>query len=241
MGSIPMGIPPQDSPDFRGQQAQAQEQAQQQERYLAELRKGFYKVAASNNALQGKAKILAQQAQRAMELASGWTTGPWASFLANFPTQANELAGIIGTIKARSAFQELQEMRDNSPTGGALGQVTDSEREALGSATATLDQRSAPDVLRRNLGLVADSVERMAQNAQIWFGQSYAPLQPGGAMPGTVPLPQGAPVADRFGPQAQQPQPMAPGAQGQGMPQQGGLTPEEQAELERYRAQFGSR
>ena len=54
-------------------------------------------------------------------------------------TPAYNLRSKITTLSARAAFDELQRMRDNSPTGGAVGALSDPEREALGAALANLD------------------------------------------------------------------------------------------------------
>jgi hypothetical protein len=42
-------------------------------------------------------------------------------------------------ITDAAAFEEIQRMRDNSPTGGAVGQLTDPERRAIGNAVTGLN------------------------------------------------------------------------------------------------------
>ncbi|MGR3782659.1 MAG: hypothetical protein ACU0DT_15530 [Albimonas sp.] len=65
-------------------------------------------------------------------------TGGWAQ--GGIPgTPAYDMRAKIGTLSSRAAFDELQNMRDNSPTGGAVGQLTDKEREALSAAVSNLD------------------------------------------------------------------------------------------------------
>lgn len=48
-------------------------------------------------------------------------------------------------ITTRAALDEVQQMRDNSPTGGAVGQLTDSEREAIGVAATSLATSSSAE------------------------------------------------------------------------------------------------
>src|SRR5690606_36603495 len=48
-------------------------------------------------------------------------------------TGANNLRALLGTIKANAGFDRLQAMRDSSPTGGALGQVSERELAFLQS------------------------------------------------------------------------------------------------------------
>lgn len=52
-------------------------------------------------------------------------------------------------ITTSAALSEVQNMRDNSPTGGAVGQLTDAEREAIGnSVTALNSSTSGAEYLR---------------------------------------------------------------------------------------------
>lgn len=89
--------------------------------------------------------------RRARENTSNWTAG-FGSYLASLPgTEARDLAGDIGTIRANIGFDRLQEMREESPTGGALGQVAVQELEALQNSISSLDTGLDPDDLRRNL------------------------------------------------------------------------------------------
>lgn len=66
-------------------------------------------------------------------------------------TPALDLASDIQTIKANIGFDKLQQMRDLSPTGGALGQVAVQELDALQNSIASLDQKLSPDKLKSNL------------------------------------------------------------------------------------------
>lgn len=66
-------------------------------------------------------------------------------------SSAKDLENDINTIKANLGFEELQKMRSNSPTGGALGQVAVQELTMLQSTVAALDQEQSPAQLRRNL------------------------------------------------------------------------------------------
>ena len=55
----------------------------------------------------------------------------------------SEAAGALARYKqvyAESAFSALNDMRKNSPTGGALGQVTENEEKLLAAASAAMDR-----------------------------------------------------------------------------------------------------
>lgn len=66
-------------------------------------------------------------------------------------TKAYNVRSQIETIKANLGFQELAEMRANSPTGGALGQVAVQELIALQSTVANLDIGQSTEQLKDNL------------------------------------------------------------------------------------------
>lgn len=62
-----------------------------------------------------------------------------------------DLAAKLETLRARSAFGTLQEMRANSPTGGALGSVTERELALLQNAETQLSTAQSPEALERAL------------------------------------------------------------------------------------------
>ena len=56
-----------------------------------------------------------------------------------FPSDARKLQAKITTLQSTLAFDRLQKMRDESKTGGALGQVSNIELQLLQSALTALD------------------------------------------------------------------------------------------------------
>jgi len=87
----------------------------------------------------------------AIESVSSSTSGigSLTSFIPGTP--AKDLEAKLKTIKADAAFGALQEMRDNSKTGGALGQVSERELGLLESSVAALGQDQSPAQLQDNL------------------------------------------------------------------------------------------
>jgi hypothetical protein len=76
----------------------------------------------------------------------------WGSLLKTIPTtQAKGVAGMIATISGNVGFDKLQAMRDASPTGGALGQVSELELKLLMSTIGSLDQAQSQEDLSRVL------------------------------------------------------------------------------------------
>jgi len=110
-------------------------------------------------------KVVLNKIDEAEKLVGKGTTG-FGSYLSVVPgTPAKELATVIGTIKARLGFDQLQQMRNASPTGGALGQVSNRELASLESALASLDQGLSADALRQNLKQIKESYSRWQQTA----------------------------------------------------------------------------
>lgn len=104
--------------------------------------------------LTNQAKTVLNKVDEAINKVGGFTAG-FGGLLANVPgTKARNLQADIDTIKANLGFQQLQAMRDASPTGGALGQVTERELGFLQSTVASLDQLQSPDELRKALGQI---------------------------------------------------------------------------------------
>lgn len=67
---------------------------------------------------------------------------------------------INDTLGGNIAFDRLQQMRDESKTGGALGQVAVAELDALKGSIASLKVSNSPEQLRSNLQKVVVHYER---------------------------------------------------------------------------------
>jgi hypothetical protein len=79
--------------------------------------------------------------------------GTIGKFLADYTwnQDARNLRRTLQSLQANTAFTRLQEMRDASKTGGALGNVSNVELELLMSSYGSLSQDLSPDMLRTNL------------------------------------------------------------------------------------------
>ena len=83
---------------------------------------------------------------------SGGVTGVGGWIGRRFPgSDSTDLAGDIETITANLGFDRLQQMRDMSPTGGALGQVAVQELLALKATVASLDLNQSKEQVQKNL------------------------------------------------------------------------------------------
>lgn len=127
----------------------------------------------------------------ALQQAGPWTTG-FAGNLASYVagTPAHDLSKTLTGIQSNLGFETLQDMRDNSPTGGALGQVSNIELELLQSAWGSVMQSQSEGQLRQNLERIkqikAQFVEAKRQAYQqdaARFGASNVPNPDSGQAP----------------------------------------------------------
>lgn len=124
----------------------------------------------------------------ALQQAGPWTTGfvgSVASLVAGTP--AHDLSKTLTGIQANLGFETLQDMRDNSPTGGALGQVSNIELELLQSAWGSVMLSQSEPQLRQNLERIKqikaqfiDAKKRAYEDDVARFGAENVP-NPGGA------------------------------------------------------------
>lgn len=128
------------SPQDRKTAVEAQDQEERRRQRAAEA------VASSENVLSTVDQAIADAQNQ------DFRTGAMGSLMAMAPgTGAYRLYGLIDTIKANIGFDRLQQMREASPTGGALGQVAVRELDFLQSVIANLDPGQGQDRLIENL------------------------------------------------------------------------------------------
>ena len=107
-----------------------------------------------------KHTLLKGNIEKALKLIRSARGAGWNGLLRNLPDSiARDLNATLDTIKANVAFTRLQEMRENSPTGGALGNVSEREIELLYSSLMPLDQLGSDELLENSL-LQIESVNK---------------------------------------------------------------------------------
>jgi hypothetical protein len=112
---------------------------------------------AAAEAAAAEAKVAEQQATQAqsadivtqdidriiekIEVSPNKTTGFIGNILKGIGgTEASNVKSLLGTVEANTAFDRLQQMRDQSPTGGALGSITERELSLLAATKGSLEQ-----------------------------------------------------------------------------------------------------
>lgn len=141
-------------------------------REALEAREKQDKTARDKAATQNSADLVLKQigdVERILDM--GWLpkTGPAGEMIANrspFPSGARDIRASLESIKANITFAKLAEMRANSPTGAAMGNLTEKEGERLAAAIAALDQSQSDEQFRANLRRVKDEFTRVVHGVE---------------------------------------------------------------------------
>jgi len=96
-------------------------------------------------------------------------TGAIGGLIRNVPgTKAYDASALVQTIAGNIGFDRLQQMREASPTGGALGAVSERELSTLQSVLGSLDQAQSQTQFERNLQRLEDIYVGIMQKASAY-------------------------------------------------------------------------
>lgn len=169
--TLPKGVPPQDQPKLRGEQKQATEEAEldvkRQEKF-AKARSGLV-------GFEQQSEMVTGTIDKALDLATkSWTATGYGNVLGVLPeTDARALNNYLATIQANVGFDKLQQMREASPTGGALGQISDFENRLLQAVQGALDPKQK-DQLIENLTTIRSLYPKVLAERRRAFATDYA-------------------------------------------------------------------
>jgi hypothetical protein len=96
-------------------------------------------------------------------------TGKFSSYLAKLPvtTDASRTRGFLKPILANAAFKAITEMRQASPTGAAVGGVSDKDLELLMNTMGAIDPDNLDDpYFTENLNKIAELAQRTLSGIQ---------------------------------------------------------------------------
>lgn len=131
--------------------------------------------------MDAKSDVVIRTVEEAEKMVGSLTSGFAGSALSMIPgTAARDLSAKIDTLKANAGFQELQDMRDNSPTGGALGQVAVQELAMLQATITSLEQAQSPQQLKQALNTYKTFVRESKVRRKLAYEMTYGG---GGQMP----------------------------------------------------------
>lgn len=98
-------------------------------------------------------------------------------FVGAFPSipgsAASDAQAQLESLKSQISFAVLAKMRAMSPTGGALGSVSDAEGRRLEANLASLDNSQSFDQLKQNLQAIIDYAATSKDNIQSAFDQDF--------------------------------------------------------------------
>ena len=96
-----------------------------------------------------------------------FATGVTGQVLSNFAsTDAKDLSAAISTVEAAVGFDRLQDMRDASKTGGALGAINTKELQLLSASLGSLDPLQKPETLRANLDSIRERYVKIIKSIE---------------------------------------------------------------------------
>lgn len=163
-------VPPEQMPTFKGEQKAAEEKAKYEQEKVTLKPRAISSYQMANNKINNTLTVIDD-----IEKQINWsTTGTAGELQAIVPgSPAYDLRANIDTLLADAGFRELQDMRDSSPTGGALGQVTERELELLQSRITAIKASQSEPQLRRNLQRFKEQLKKSLAAAKDAYYQTY--------------------------------------------------------------------
>lgn len=144
-----------------------------------------------------KQQVALQEIERAKKIIAESTlpvTGVVGDFLKQFYQPGKNLESLLAPLIAQTGFAELQSIRDGSPSGGALGPVSDNENRLLQSVTGSLQQSQGKKQLIENLDRLKDIMTKGTQARKDAYQRDFGDVQPGrrgaGSPHGQIPVEQ---------------------------------------------------
>ena len=137
----------------------------------------YNKQVKSLQSIEAQHEVVERAIDEALEGIGAWTAGMGGSMLRGVPgTAAYDLEKTIETIRANVGFDKLSEMRENSPTGGALGNVTEKEIAFLQAVLGSLETGQSPEQLRQTLTEVKQFLTESRERRRQALVQDYPGL-----------------------------------------------------------------
>lgn len=100
-------------------------------------------------------------------------TGIAAGRLPGITVQGRAAEALFNRIQKSGGFKELQDMRNASPTGGALGQVSNQENTSLQQTFAAIDRTQEAKDVRKGLGKALDELTQSKGRVREAFNMTY--------------------------------------------------------------------
>lgn len=143
-------------------------------KYEGKLPETARKVETLINQLNQKQSLVSERIDKAIKQAENkdnWlpTTGVVGGAIKNFYQPGTDLANTLETVAGNTGVEELQAIRDSSPTGAALGPVSDYENRMLQSLRGSFQQGQSKEQLIENLTFL----KKFMADAQKWRIETF--------------------------------------------------------------------
>lgn len=168
------GLAPKDQPQNVEERKQAEVRGTRQEGRAWDRKEAWPKARGSYNNFVQTYDNQKEKISRAIDKITPMSAGFGGTMLSMLPgTEARNVQQLLKSVQARLAFEELNKMRQNSPTGGAVGQLTDNEREALAAAVQPIFQDQTVDDLIYNLNKLDGYMDGLYEDTANAFGADW--------------------------------------------------------------------
>jgi len=170
---IDKGLAPEKTAEHAADVMTAQENA----KAGVEKEVSYPKIKAQMSALENQWDTVETTLDKAIKEVNPYTAGfgDWVSWIPATPQK--NLSETLKTIQSNIGFDKLQSMRENSPTGGALGQVSDFENKLLQAVQGSLAQGQSAKQLKDNLQKVKDLLMKVREEKRAAFQNDYGDMQ----------------------------------------------------------------
>jgi len=118
------------------------------------------------------------QIDKVLPMISGMSAGLGANLAPIKGTAAHDLQAALDVIRSNIGFAELQKMRQNSPTGGALGAVSERENSLLQSVLGSLDAGQSPEQLAQSLAQIRQQLATIKGQREGLYNDTYGKRAP---------------------------------------------------------------
>lgn len=116
-------------------------------------------------------------------------TGIAAGRLPGVTANGRAAQALYDKIVAKGGFQALQDMRDASKTGGALGNVSNQEGKQLTASFAAIDRRQEADAVRAAIDQAIADIQGSQVRMREAYDSTYSYKSGGGVAPATPAAP----------------------------------------------------
>lgn len=150
-------------------------------KYAGELPQLAQKASVAMQQLDQKQKLAVQDIDRALQVmatAKFPTTGIIGEALSFAYQPGKDLRGLLASIGAQMGFDELQGMRDASPTGGALGQVSDFENKQLQALRGNIQASQSAAQLKDNLQRLKEFIAERQSIRRKAYDDTFGRVKP---------------------------------------------------------------